>query len=71
MAESNLATDDLGERYAALELAYTEDRWPDVLQQGESLIADLSTTSDPQREETALDHENGKISFSYHLLYYY
>jgi len=47
MAESNLATDDPGERYAALELAYTEDRWPDVLQQGESLIADLSTTSDP------------------------
>jgi hypothetical protein len=47
MAESNLATDDPGERYAALELAYTEDRWPDVLRQGESLIANLASTRDP------------------------
>lgn len=46
MAESNQATDP-GERYAALELAYTEDRWPDVLREGESLIADLRATSDP------------------------
>jgi hypothetical protein len=41
MAPSPLAN-DAGERYAELERAYTEDRWPDVLKQGGQLIADLS-----------------------------
>mgnify|MGYP003336840181 FL=1 len=46
MAEPNLSIDP-GERYASLELAYTEDRWPDVLTLGESLINDLRGRPDP------------------------
>jgi len=46
MAPSSLANDP-GERYAELERAYTEDRWPDVVEQGGQLIADLGNTPDP------------------------
>jgi len=46
MAPSPPANDP-GERYAELERAYTEDRWPDVLEQGGQLIADLSNDPDP------------------------
>jgi len=46
MAPSPLANDP-GERYAELERAYTEDRWPDVVEQGGQLIADLGNTPDP------------------------
>ena len=50
MAPSPLANDP-GERYAELERAYTEDRWPDVLEQGSQLIADLS--NDPVAADLA------------------
>jgi hypothetical protein len=46
MAPSPPANDP-GERYAELERAYIEDRWPDVLKQGGQLIADLSNDPDP------------------------
>ncbi len=46
MAPSPLANDP-SERYSELERAYTEDRWPDVLEQGGQLIADLSNDPDP------------------------
>jgi len=46
MAPSPLANDP-GQRYAELERAYTEDRWPDVLEQGGQLISDLSNDPDP------------------------
>jgi hypothetical protein len=52
MAPSPLANDP-GERYAELERAYTEDRWPDVLKQGGQLIADLSTDPDPVTADLA------------------
>jgi hypothetical protein len=50
MAPPPLANDP-GERYAELERAYTEDRWPDVLEQGGQLIADLS--NDPMAADLA------------------
>ena len=50
MAPSPQANDP-GERYAELERAYTEDRWPDVLEQGGQLIADLS--NDPVAADLA------------------
>jgi len=46
MAHSPLANDP-GELYQELERAYTEDRWPDVLKQGEQLIAHLNNQPDP------------------------
>jgi hypothetical protein len=46
MAPPSLANDP-GERYAELERAYTEDRWPDVVELGGQLIADLGNTPDP------------------------
>jgi len=52
MAPSPLANDP-GERYAELERAYTEDRWPDVLKQGGQLIADLSHDPDPVTADLA------------------
>ena len=52
MAPSPLANDP-GERYAELERAYTEDRWPDVLEQGGQLIADLSNDPDPVTADLA------------------
>lgn len=52
MAPSPLANDP-GERYAELERAYTEDRWPDVLEQGGQLIADLSNDPDPVAADLA------------------
>lgn len=52
MAPSPLASDP-GERYAELERAYTEDRWPDVLRAGGQLIADLSNDPDPVSADLA------------------
>jgi len=52
MAPSPLANDP-GERYAELERAYTEDRWPDVLEQGGQLIADLSHDPEPVTADLA------------------
>ena len=52
MAPSPLANNP-GERYAELERAYTEDRWPDVLEQGGQLIADLSNHPDPVTADLA------------------
>jgi hypothetical protein len=52
MAPTPLANDP-GERYAELEQAYTEDRWPDVLEQGGQLIADLSNDPDPVTTDLA------------------
>ena len=46
MAHSPLANDP-GELYSELERAYTEDRWADVLKQGERLIAHLNNQPDP------------------------
>jgi len=52
MALSPLANDP-SERYSELERAYTEDRWPDVLEQGNQLIADLSNGPDPVTADLA------------------
>jgi cytochrome c5 len=52
MAPSPLANDP-SERYSELERAYTEDRWPDVLEQGGQLIADLSNDPDPVTADLA------------------
>jgi hypothetical protein len=52
MALSPLANDP-SERYSELERAYTEDRWPDVLEQGGQLIADLSNDPDPVAADLA------------------
>lgn len=52
MAQSPLANDP-GERYAELERAYTEARWPDVLEQGGQLLADLDTDPDPVSADLA------------------
>jgi len=52
MAQSPLANDP-GERYAELERAYTEARWPDVLEQGGLLLADLDTDPDPVSADLA------------------
>ena len=52
MAPSPLANDP-SERYSELERAYTEDRWPDVLEQGGQLIADLSNDPDPVAADLA------------------
>ena len=52
MAPSSLANDP-GERYAELERAYTEDRWPDVVELGGQLIADLANTPDPMTMDLA------------------
>jgi hypothetical protein len=63
MAPSPLANDP-GERYEELERAYTEDRWPDVLEQGGQLIAELSNNPDPitndlaSRAQLLLGHAN-------------
>jgi len=52
MAPSPLANDP-SKRYSELERAYTEDRWPDVLEQGNQLIADLSNGPDPVTADLA------------------
>jgi len=52
MALSPLANDP-SERYSELERAYTEDRWPDVLEQGGQLIADLINDPDPVAADLA------------------
>jgi len=49
MAESPPAHDP-ATRYRALERAYTEDRWPDVLRDGETLIAALKDQQDCNSE---------------------
>jgi hypothetical protein len=50
MAESPPAHDP-ATRYRALERAYTEDRWPDVLRDGETLIAALQEQRDGNSED--------------------
>ena len=50
MAESAPAHDPAA-RYRALERAYTEDRWPDVLRDGETLIAALQEQRDGNSED--------------------
>ena len=52
MAPSPLANDP-SKRYSELERAYTEDRWPDVLEQGGQLIADLSNDPEPVAADLA------------------
>ena len=52
MPPPSLANDP-GERYAELERAYTEDRWPDVVELGGQLIADLGNTPDPMTMDLA------------------
>jgi hypothetical protein len=53
MAPSPLANDPSSRRYSELERAYTEDRWPDVLEQGGQLIADLTNDPDPVTADLA------------------
>ena len=48
MAPSNPASDP-AHRYSELELAYTEDRWADVLADGQTLIDNLQSSRDPRQ----------------------
>lgn len=48
MAESAAARDPL-QRYAAIEQAYRDDRWPEVIRSGQELLGDLAAGPGPTR----------------------